>query len=511
MNFSCDKCQRRYSIADEKVRGKTLKIRCKNCQNFISLVGPPEEVVESGDFEEVQSGARAEAAAAKNPWAHETTRPVGLDPKLEWFAMVRGEQVGPLNGPALMAKVVAGEIDHRTYVWREGLGEWKRAGEVPELAAEMVQHQEEPRAPATGPVVPPVTPQAPAAQAQQANWSVHVEQSFQDEAAAKGMPLGMSDPLNSDIFKGIDLKGTKPAPLGDMDLPTSPQMDKQRSAASKPNDPFAALGDLDPSKIAPSGENTSYYIAKSGVKDRNPPWKIAAFVAAAILVPTGLLYALSALKVVPLEVTHVNEQGQEVKDSVFSAGGVSGLRDVLLGKKRQPLRPPELVVKAQVPKVTGDGDEGQPVATKEKGGADGGSKSVDGIMDNLAAIYADPKKLDVGPKVRQGEDVVAHSTTPGEGPPDADVAKVVGQMQPAFQFCIEQEMKKNPSFKGGKINIVATVGSSGTVKHASIDRRDIDSSGLGDCLKAKARRMVFTAFEGDDVELQIPLILTTTM
>ncbi|MET0403105.1 MAG: zinc-ribbon domain-containing protein, partial [Cystobacter sp.] len=36
LNFSCNQCQRRYSIADEKVRGKTVKIRCKNCQYVIS-------------------------------------------------------------------------------------------------------------------------------------------------------------------------------------------------------------------------------------------------------------------------------------------------------------------------------------------------------------------------------------------------------------------------------------------------------------------------------------------
>jgi hypothetical protein len=91
------------------------------------------------------------------------------------------------------------------------------------------------------------------------------------------------------------------------------------------------------------------------------------------------------------------------------------------------------------------------------------------------------------------------------------VAKVVSQTQPGFRFCIEQEMKKNPSFRGGKIFIHALVGTSGTVKQAVISRPEIDSSSLGQCLKSKARRMVFAAFSGDDTEVQIPLILTTSL
>ena len=37
MKFVCDRCQTKYSIADEKVRGKVLKVRCKTCQNVITV------------------------------------------------------------------------------------------------------------------------------------------------------------------------------------------------------------------------------------------------------------------------------------------------------------------------------------------------------------------------------------------------------------------------------------------------------------------------------------------
>jgi len=94
---------------------------------------------------------------------------------------------------------------------------------------------------------------------------------------------------------------------------------------------------------------------------------------------------------------------------------------------------------------------------------------------------------------------------------EKDVARVVAQSQPAFQFCIEQELRKNPAFRGGKVFVTATVGSSGVVKAVEISRRDIELSGLGACLKSKAKRMVFPPFHGGETEVQVPLILTTNL
>ncbi|HMK73507.1 MAG TPA: AgmX/PglI C-terminal domain-containing protein, partial [Myxococcaceae bacterium] len=118
-------------------------------------------------------------------------------------------------------------------------------------------------------------------------------------------------------------------------------------------------------------------------------------------------------------------------------------------------------------------------------------------------------KPDVGPHVRRPE--TRGPARGGGGPSNEDVARVVGQSQGAFQACIEQQLRKNPGFKGGKVNIVATVGTSGTVKQAQLDRRDLEGTEVGECLRARARRMVFPPFSGDDVDVEIPLVLTTTL
>src|SRR5580693_608771 len=39
MKIVCDSCGTKYSIADEKVRGKVFKIRCKKCSHIIVVRG----------------------------------------------------------------------------------------------------------------------------------------------------------------------------------------------------------------------------------------------------------------------------------------------------------------------------------------------------------------------------------------------------------------------------------------------------------------------------------------
>ena len=41
MKIVCDNCTTKYSIADEKVRGKVFKIKCKKCSHIIVVKGEP--------------------------------------------------------------------------------------------------------------------------------------------------------------------------------------------------------------------------------------------------------------------------------------------------------------------------------------------------------------------------------------------------------------------------------------------------------------------------------------
>ncbi|HLM45833.1 MAG TPA: AgmX/PglI C-terminal domain-containing protein, partial [Myxococcaceae bacterium] len=201
-------------------------------------------------------------------------------------------------------------------------------------------------------------------------------------------------------------------------------------------------------------------------------------------------------------VTRVDAKGNTVQQpvSVFSAEGMGELRDLMLGRVKPPPPPaPKAEVKpppAEPAKVEPETPPAQPEAPKDEA---------------AAALYAEAGKKDAAPEVREEAEVAATDSTEQSGPPKEEIARVVGKSQPAFKACIEQALRKNPKLRDGKLLLTATVGASGTVKEVSFDREDLKGSLIGACLKARAKRMVFPAFSGDDVEVEIPLVLSKSM
>jgi predicted Zn finger-like uncharacterized protein len=108
MKIICDSCGTKYSISDDKVRGKVFKIRCKKCSHII--------VVRGGE-------AAAEAAAAAAPAVEGG-----------WHIVVDGDQVGPISEADVRARFDRGEIKADTYTWKEGFADWLKLSTVPEFA-----------------------------------------------------------------------------------------------------------------------------------------------------------------------------------------------------------------------------------------------------------------------------------------------------------------------------------------------------------------------------------------
>jgi predicted Zn finger-like uncharacterized protein len=108
MKIVCDSCGTKYSIADDKVRGKVFKIRCKKCSHII--------VVRGGET----GGPEAAAAPAADGG---------------WHLVVDGEQVGPISDADVRTKIERGEVKGDTYTWKEGFADWVKLSAVPEFAA----------------------------------------------------------------------------------------------------------------------------------------------------------------------------------------------------------------------------------------------------------------------------------------------------------------------------------------------------------------------------------------
>ena len=125
MKIECSKCGAQYKIADEKVRGKTFKIRCKKCANVI-IVRDKAKTAETEEPADV--GAESES-----------------DEVLGWHLAIDGETVGPVPEDDVRSRYMAGEIDAETSIWQEGLDDWIVLGEA-EVFADLLEQTPAPAA-----------------------------------------------------------------------------------------------------------------------------------------------------------------------------------------------------------------------------------------------------------------------------------------------------------------------------------------------------------------------------
>jgi hypothetical protein len=92
--------------------------------------------------------------------------------------------------------------------------------------------------------------------------------------------------------------------------------------------------------------------------------------------------------------------------------------------------------------------------------------------------------------------------------PDA-VGRTVAKNRKAFDACISKALRLNPSLNvARRATLVVTVQPNGTVTGAFIAEEQVDRTDLGACLSAAAKRMVFPAFEGEPIDVSMPLSLS---
>ena len=186
MKFFCEQCKAKYQIADERVAGKTVRMKCRKCGHLVevratvtesSVSVPPPPVAPVAEV-----GARPAAGpprappkappprpstlatsltAAKPPSARpdrpppsilagafktNVTREEGgstpfdmaeLAPGDDWYVAVNGVPVGPIRIAEVRRKAALGAITEDSLAWQEGLDEWRPVKSFPELAAQV--------------------------------------------------------------------------------------------------------------------------------------------------------------------------------------------------------------------------------------------------------------------------------------------------------------------------------------------------------------------------------------
>src|SRR5450432_2199782 len=178
MKFVCERCHTKYSIADEKVRGKVLKVRCKTCTNEITVretgatiedhvtdAPRAQPVLPGGSFDSDGDGdtmvapraailgklASLPAAALFEPSAPIAAPPParrkGSAPPplpgddIDWYLAVDGAQTGPFSRSRLLDKILGTDKDADVHVWNADFDGWKAPSEVADLQPELARRR----------------------------------------------------------------------------------------------------------------------------------------------------------------------------------------------------------------------------------------------------------------------------------------------------------------------------------------------------------------------------------
>ena len=259
MKFLCDRCKTRYSIGDDRVRGKILKIRCKNCANVITVregmsdvdTSDPQGLRKRGTTQAVpvvtaSTGVHGDASAAS------AAPPPALEQ--EWYVSIDGAQEGPFTLAEAQAWVGARPYDAELHCWSEGFDDW--------LPVDKVSHFRGLRKkPAPAPTPPPlpraatkpvhVTPTPRAAEPEPkplfAATMASLERASQPSAGGFGMPAPIANgtqapaPSTAKTAKGPGVGAAAKLPSFDLDS----ALDSATSVGGPSFDePAAAANDL---------------------------------------------------------------------------------------------------------------------------------------------------------------------------------------------------------------------------------------------------------------------------
>ncbi len=234
MKFLCPSCKAKYHVADEKIAGRSLRMKCRKCEFVISLSdappAPPTLAPTEGELvprlpappltpqlpgsgappwtspqqvaqlravpnlapvlrapvahgaTAIAMTAPANSAPAAELMGHVTPASEGLPVVAgeEWFVAIHGKPSGPMRLSELRKRAGAGEVTLESMVWRDGDDDWKKLSSVPELVAIVEEQLSNVRAAATPPPLPVVVSAAGAPESRRIDHAA-------DDLAAAGL------------------------------------------------------------------------------------------------------------------------------------------------------------------------------------------------------------------------------------------------------------------------------------------------------------------------------------
>ena len=125
MKITCESCETRYAIPEERVAGKVLLIRCKECRNVMRVVGP------SDNFD-IDVHIPPPTLTNAVPLNLGNTLSVALEEPI-WWVGIEGRPHGPYNRSEIEALVSRDEVHARSLMWASPWTQWERVAESPAI------------------------------------------------------------------------------------------------------------------------------------------------------------------------------------------------------------------------------------------------------------------------------------------------------------------------------------------------------------------------------------------
>ncbi len=503
MKFTCPKCDTRYTLADDKIPpAPVLRFTCKKCNNVIrvrrkdgSIEDSPAGSDEGAESTRVASLAEINATAQASAQARAA----------EWYVLIGGAQRGPYLEAQLQELLAQGQIDERTYVWREGLGEWQRLGKTSELSL----------SPAAQAPTPTVMMSKSQLQAEIDKMKPPPRRSaaIAPSMSATGeivLPRGTTPPAGAGGVFGALLSEASVEPVSPESLsPFEPSAPAAPPAAAFDEEPAPALPQAaaqaaqDESYLdAPPGESTKVYLSTAGLYRRQRNNRIAAAVASGALVllvgvisldlsgvytipGMGLVYDVTGMRDPNLDRAVARVESQ-LEDSTLPKEERDALRNELLGlqQKRSPQR--------------------------SQGGAameGGAGKKTAGVDERALAadIFADDRKKEAGLQLVAQSEIQTPSLPAGLT--QEAIYKVINDNARSMKLCLEEAFKKGDKLTG-KMEVQMTIAPSGAVSDAQVVTAQFRNAAIGSCTMRRVKGWKFPRWNGEPVTVVFPYVLS---
>jgi len=567
MRFVCDRCKSKYSISDEKVRGKILKIRCKRCNHIIEVrdpvaaksaapsppalgaaltpASPPARRPSDVPEEHTQISSPGLLDELKRTAANLALQPSAEPVLSEWYVAISDEPTGPLTREEVRGHIAAGRVNSESLAWREGFDDWRPIREVADLkdllrgSRALAAVAAPPRGRTTNPAparrpesglaeVIPLRPQADTTPAPPRPLQELGRPSLQrveapDHSPPPPTPFG----AQQGGHVAVPLRGREVGRLGarpqtgsvavPVPTPGQPAMPPPTPADAAPN--LSALAGS-PATPAPPGPGLDTSLA--GLVSAAPPAfdagdkrRMALILLICGAVVFGVVGAVVVVKLSsggPEPVATGPGDGPRrpgnLVDSVPTnpGGGNPGIKGLLGTPEETPDETPDEVVDPGTP-IKGAGIRGGG-GPRPAGGGKGKNLTAEEqrILDEAKALGGGSSGPVAG-KAKAGGSEGGGSAPRGQPLTGEKVRSTVGKNMGSIQRCYEREMRGAKMQRDLRVLVRMRIGTSGRVRSARVGTGTVRGSALGNCIEGAVRRWVFPSATGES-NVEIPIVLT---